>query len=261
MTDIVVVGRREQQPDGSYRLTYSTEAGVPGIRFVQPNVVSEHDESLSVLEIAVKIEKTKSETDQAKLEDAARELVKAAMEIITALENSNSAAVITVLRRTTTVGEMLDTLKNTEFTVTDATVFNNNGVGSAQRGVNGAPNLDKINYEAIIGSSTSNGYADEGFPQNSGMRALMLYEVAHMTGAGQAFFERSYFVAGHDQTVGGQFYGTDYATNLEAFANEIMSQTAIASNVNLYGVRPGTAAAPVSPEAIYQSHTGQPFTE
>lgn len=160
----------------------------------------------------------------------------------------------------TTVGEMLATLMNTQFTVTDRTNFNNNGVGAAQRGTDGGPNIDIINYEAIVGSSMGIGYADASYPQNSGMYALVLHEVAHMTAAGSLFFDRSAQVARADPTVGGQFYGTEYATNVEAFANSFMTQTSNAAGVNLFGIRPGTSTDPVTPESIYQAHTGTPFT-
>lgn len=46
MTDIVVVGRREKQADGSFILTFHTGTGIPGIRFVSPRNVDENDQSL-----------------------------------------------------------------------------------------------------------------------------------------------------------------------------------------------------------------------
>lgn len=259
MSDIIVTGQRRQ--DGTITFWNAT-TGTVGISFKTTRQVDPNGGDGSgdpELTVSVKVQKTKDETDQAKLQTAAQQLIKAIIEIVEALQLADPNAVITTLGRTTTAGAMLDTLMNTQFTVTDATGFNNNGVGTAQHGLNGAPNTDVINYEAIIGGAT-NGYADPGFPDNSGMHALVLHEVAHMTTTGYEFWQRSLQIFNADRTVaGGNFYNTDYATNVEAFANSLMNQAASASGVNLHGVSPGTSAAPVSPESIYQSHTGQPF--
>jgi len=261
MTDtIVVVGRRLVENDGSYRIQFSTGLGTPGMRYYTSRQVDENGGVVGDPEIgvAVKIEKTKTATDQAKLELAAQKLIQSVIETITALELADPTNALTILGRTTTVGEMLQTLLDTQFTVTDVTEFNNTGVGSAARGING--NLDTINYEAIIGSATRNGYADPGFPENSGMHALVLHEIAHMTQAGFEFFNHSFDVFGQDATVSGTgFHQTGYSTNVEAFANAIMTGISSQIGVDLHGVMPLTSQPPVSPESIYQSHTGSPF--
>lgn len=258
---IVVVGRRLREDDGSYRLVFSKETGAPGVRYYTSRQVDENGGVVGDPEIgiAVKIEKTKSETDQAKLEEAARKLVEAAINLITKLESSDPTALMVVLDRIVTVGEMLQTLLDTQFTITDATNFGNNGVGTARRGIGGSPNIDVINYEAIIGGSSGIGYGDPAYPDNSGINALVLHEVAHMTQAGYDFYIRSTEVARADPTDNSDFYQTEYASNLEAFANELMTETSLEIGVDLHGVRPGTSAAPVTPESIYQSHTGQPY--
>lgn len=259
---IVVTGQRIQTSDGTPSILYSSStSGEVGTSYQTTRQVDEQGGSgEQALTVGVKIEKTKSETDQAKLTQAAQQLIKAIIEMTEALQLADPNGIITSVGRMMTVGEMLDTLMNTQFTVTDRTDFNNNGVGSAQRGTDGGPNIDIINYEAIVGGPGGIGYGDASYPENSGMYALVLHEAAHMTAAGAEFFKRSVEVARADATVGGQFYGTEYATNLEAFANSFMTRTSNAAGVNLFGIRPGSSADPVSPESIYQAHTGSAFT-
>lgn len=249
---IVVVGRREKQPDGSFVIQFSVGTGVPGIRFVSPREVSPDDQSLDPeLEVAVKIEKTKVETDQARMEEAAKKLIKGIMTVLTKLQTSNPAAIITPLGYTVTVGDMIETLKNTIFTVSDVDHYRNKGVGTADRGENGQPNRDTINYLAI------EGYA--AWPNDSGLHAIVLHEAGHMTVAGDAFFERSKQVQLQDPTVSREFYETEYAPNLEAFANSIMSGIAAEVGLNLYGIQPGTSEPPQTPEAIFEANNGHPF--
>lgn len=159
------------------------------------------------------------------------------------------------------MGEILSILQNTEFTVTDRSNFQNTGVGAADRSSDGSAHKDTINYIAIIGDSTRTGYADPIFTDNSGMHGLVLHELAHMTQAGDNFFNRSIEIWRADPTKveGSSFYPTDYSRNVEAYANELMTQLSTVININLYGFRPGTSAPPITPEAIYQAHTGQPY--
>jgi hypothetical protein len=195
------------------------------------------------------------------MEEAARRLIIAIVRTIEKLSAADFNRRIEVLGRATTVGEMLEALQATRFTVTDRNpdTFNNNGVGAAERRADF--NIDTINYEAIVGGSTDSGYADARFPDDAGMSALVLHEIAHLTLAGFEFFTASNDIFNDDHNKDAlKFYNSEYARNLEAFSNAVMQQAANFANIPLHGVAPGSSvgipSSPIAPEEIYSAHNG-----
>ncbi len=156
-----------------------------------------------------------------------------------------------------------DELLNTEFTVTDRTDFNNNGVGSADYGEGTGPNMDSINYQDIIGDGQDpNFYGNPNYVDDSGMSILILHEVAHMNQVGFNFWQLSFQVHRADDTVNGsQFYDTQYGTNNEAFAEALAQQMANAINMNLHGATTGQHGSPQEPTDIYAANNGQPYSQ
>lgn len=85
---IVITGQRIENSDGTSSILYSSStSGEVGIGYQTSRQV---DESGGVAEealtVGVKIEKTKSETNQEKLVEAAQQLIKAIIEMIEALQ-------------------------------------------------------------------------------------------------------------------------------------------------------------------------------
>lgn len=186
-------------------------------------------------------------------EAAAKKLIEAIAQALDKLEAADPNSTFTFAGRTYRVGDVLADLKNTNFTVTDRTNFNNNGFGQAERVRNGNPNTDVINMESIIGTD---GYASPNWSENAGMMALILHELGHISSLGQLLFDSSYgfWTLESADKRGSDFYNTDYGKNLEAFANDFMNAAAAAINVNLYGALPGGRSGAETAPENYDRH-------
>lgn len=261
---IIVTGRREQQSDGSIVLTFSVgTVSSPGVRFYAPqNVPTDGSSPEPTIEVSVTTEKTDSNTDQSDLTEAAKRVIAAVLKILVALNAASPFSTVNVLGRTMTVSNFRDELVNTEFVITDATNFNNRGVGSADYGEGTAPNVDQINYQSIIGDGqSSNYYGNSNYVDDAGMKILILHEIAHMNQIGFEFWELSRTVYQADSTVNQlDFYDTQYASNNEAFAEMLAQQMASAININLHGATTGASGTPQEPADIYAANNGQPYS-
>lgn len=184
--------------------------------------------------------------------EAAERLAGALLDLKEILKSFDPATDVTIesLKITVKAGDLLKDLDNTKFTVTDRSYNKNKGVGSAVRG---NPNMEEINYAAITGPD---GYGAERFPRNSGLVGIMLHELGHISAAGDGFWRSSQGYHKKDPVLRiSSFYNTEYATNLERFANNFMDGVATGLNIDLHGLVPGGyRGKAVDPSAIYNSH-------
>ena len=183
---------------------------------------------------------------------AAERLAGALLDLKEILKSFDPATDVRIesLKLTVKVGDILKDLDNTKFTVTDRNYEKNKGVGSAVRG---SPNLEEINYTAITGPD---GYGAERFPGNSGLIGIMLHELGHISAPGDNFWRSSQGYQKKDPVLrGSSFYNTEYAINLERFANNYMDGVASGLNVDLHGLAPGGYRGnAVEPNQIYNTH-------
>lgn len=267
MGDIVITATREKQSDGSWGITLTQGVGIPGVRFVTPRQVDPNgSEPEPQLQVSVKVECSTPETCQ-KVQAAAAQLASAVLKTLTACENTNPITQVTVAGKTSSVAAYQDTIMATKYVVTDVSTFGNNGGGTADS----TTMTDTIYFGTILGTPPQDvpGGVLPGQPGwNSwvnGVVSIVLHEASHMTPEGAAFFNHSVEIAGRDPTVLGSFYSSDpkandYAKNNEAFAFEFEKQMGI-----VLGYDPATFAQfsyspPVTPETIYQNHTGQAYS-
>ena len=256
---IVCTGRRIQNENGEGQLTFSRGTGTPTTSFPAQREINRDGEAPvdTITVVAVRIKKTKQSSDINRMESAARALITTIVRIMDALNRSEPLRQVVVKGRVFTVAQLIETLSNTEFEVTDETNFNNLGVGSARSGVDGGRNVDSINYDAIL-----NNYHNPNFTGDPGLTALVLHELAHLSDAGVEFLGRSRIVFANDPTMAGvsSIYGTAYGNNLEHFANDVATAMADQIGLQLHGSRPGGYAAPAqSPEEVYETNNGQPY--
>lgn len=167
------------------------------------------------------------------------------------LEGADLSATVTVLGRTYQLADVLIDLYNTEFTVTDRTDFDNNGVGASSRGMLGEPNTDIINMDAILDA-----YGSPNYPNDIGMTVLIFHEMAHISEIGTDFFNESVqFYNSEPADKRGEFYakpnGSEYSQNIEAFANDFKNALH-----NIFGIdqgpNPGGFTNAREPSEIYQ---------
>jgi len=185
--------------------------------------------------------------------EAAERLAISLLELKDILQGYTADTKVVFSSGSTTVGNILQDMNNTRFTVTDETGFGgNNGVGAAIRGT---PNTETINYHSILNEPQS--YGDKSlYPGNTGIYGIMLHELGHISALGEGFRSYSVNLQRQDPTTKtSTFYQTDYSKNLELFANNFMDAAATALRINLYNLAPGgyrgTAKAPSD---IYNSH-------
>lgn len=186
-------------------------------------------------------------------EAAAKKLIEAIAQALHKLEAADPNKTFTFAGHTYRVGDVLTDLRNTDFTVTDRTDFDNNGVGQAKRGELGLRNSELVNMESITGAG---GYASPNWPENAGMMALILHELGHISVSGDLLFYSSYGFWSREPADrrGANFYDTDYGRNLEAFANDFMNAAAAAIGVNLHGALPGGKSGAELATEIYDRH-------
>lgn len=85
-----------------------------------------------------------------------------------------------------TAGGILAEMANTQYIISETAQYNNGGFGTAERGVNGAPNTDTLYFEPFDGDRewkgiNYNDYADVNYIRAEGMVGIMLHEIGHMT--------------------------------------------------------------------------------
>lgn len=134
--------------------------------------------------------------------------------------------------------KVLETLDNTKFVITDQEYDKvNGGTGSAQRGVNGAPNIDTLDYRYYDGleqkdkdGKVLSDYAHPNYTNGQGLTGILLHEIAHLTAPGDTFYTQmmeAYRMA-HKNSYDG-FYDSAASRNGERFMNDMMK--AIADSV------------------------------
>ncbi|UVO54205.1 hypothetical protein [Sphingomonas sp. SUN039] len=240
--------------EGGDFLGFSTvsSSGVEGWspRNIPPDAPGENPDLAISIEIVVRNPNNKQSAKQ-----AAQRLITAISRIRAKLsENPNKFVIIKGTIFTT--AQILTSLENTQWTVSDRppSEYKNEGVGSSNYDPNGT-NADEINFEGILG------YAHPNYPDDEGMSALVLHELAHLTEGGYNFFVQNYTKWQSEPAAHrGDFYPSDYSRNVEAFANDLMH--AMSAEISLdveypagQLVTPGGYTGPVDPQQIYNTHS------
>jgi hypothetical protein len=253
--EIVVTGHRDK--DGNV-VSFSTgTSGGDTTQHTQEEVTGDGGGgTVGMAPISVTVSIT-NPANKDRAEAAAKKLIESIAQLIQKLEKEDPDKTFTFNGKTYRVGDLLYDLQNTNFTVTDRKDFQNNGVGRAERGTNGAPNTEMVNMDAIL-DGNGGGYGSQNYRYNGGMMAFLLHELGHISQLGKELFDESYALWAKEpiEIRGDDFYKTDYAPNLEAFANDFMNAAAGASAINLEGVQPGGHSGAVSPVQIYNRRTG-----
>lgn len=117
---------------------------------------------------------------------AAENIAKAVTEIRAALEGLAPSTSVQWFSggETMTAAQALSELNNTIFVVDDTTNYGNGGLGTAERGLSGAPNTVTLNFDAFDGDGGD--YADPNYTNNQGVVGMMLHELGHVTQAARA---------------------------------------------------------------------------
>lgn len=196
---------------------------------------------------------------QAAALDAGANVARALARIESALAGVPTSTQIVFDGRSLTVGTVLDTLHNTKFIIDDAATYNNGGVGSAQIGTSGNPNVDHLNYAAFTGTGS---YADSNYQKDAGLVGILLHEIGHLTTVGDAFRtdEINWYKKDYGTTAGFEVFTNGaksaYSISNEKFANDfsLAVVTATGTALSLTGYSPtfGYGAEPGA--SIYADH-------
>jgi hypothetical protein len=204
---------------------------------------------------AVNIRVSPDHLEEAK--SAAQNIADAIVDIKTQLD-ANPNAQYSYMGVIISAAELRAIIDNTQFIVDDSITYNNLGVGGAQIGHGGAPNVDRLNYHAFSGSEFNpTGYGATTY-NGQGVRAMILHELAHLSPSVDQIRNQGlmYFRREGGSTL--QYPNSVYAANDETLAhnmqNGIAAQLGIA--VDRYELAVGNAGSfrPYrEPEAISNS--------
>lgn len=188
-------------------------------------------------------------------EEAARALIRALAKLKTDSQN-NPSATVTIDGLTFSLSDIVTQIGRTNWTITDASYTDTNGVGAATFNPTGQ-SVDEISFSAIVGSS---GYDSPNYPNGEGMMALVLHELVHLSSNGLNLYNRS-VAAWHLEGSGNtayNLYGGPYGANLERLINDIMVAVANAGGLDIgypgtTPVLPGSFQGGQLPEDLYSS--------
>jgi hypothetical protein len=242
---IVVVGERDYQ-GALVAIHTMSYAEFQTSRYYSQREVDENpgaDAPAVVVKVTVQ-----NPANSERAQQAATRLVVAVARELQRLSAADPNATIVILGRSYLVGEILFDLNNTEFTVTDRTDFQNNGVGQSSRGEFGELNTDMINMDAILDQYGAMPYTDD-----LGMTILIFHEMGHISQIGTDFFNLSVsYYNDEPEATRGPFYPSDYSANNEAFASDF--KNAVHAQLGIpAGMNPGGSNA-IEPFDIFESH-------
>lgn len=241
-TDIIVTGKRYNSTDGSYtvqsNLTSYTGGGGNvytggGNTASNPSTPSEHTASVNV--------HVTNSSHYGQAVDAATHIADALTLIEDLLDKSPANAQFYWDGIVYTPAQLRAEINNTQFIVDDQASYSNGGVGSAERGQNGNPNVDHLNYWAFTGANAS-GYAAPGYG-GQGVAAMLLHEIGHMTEAGlnQSYENNRVYIADYGPSAHA-YNGSLYWQNNENFAHDLQAAAqAMGLNVSNYESAVGSA--------------------
>ena len=186
---------------------------------------------------------------------AAANVLAAIQKIKASFADEDPSEVVYLNGTRTTIGEMLDHLKDTQFVITDKAYPNSGGVGGAFYNPDGTHRIE-FNFENFDGLGYLD-YASPAYSDQQGLVGIILHELGHVTAAGDAFWDLSNFYHakenGHDKTTIPFAYG-DYFNNEEAWVNAYSQQFAAAVGLSIDGWNPAEGFAWVDPGQIYNQN-------
>lgn len=249
--EIVVWGHRDFS-GAIIGFTTGTAGGEPPRLETDANQLEpESEQGLPPIPVMVSVS---NPANQARAEEAARKLILAIAEVLRKLNSTDRSVKFQFAGKTYTVGEVLDDINNTDYSVSDDTDFGNNGVGKSIHGLNGERHRDIINFEAVL-----NGY---GRPSdNLGLISLIFHEHGHLSVPGYEFLVLNFATYNREpETVRGEWKNSEYARNVEKFANEFLVAATGAAQIT-YGFVPDPGVGSVDPDTIFDRRRAERASE
>lgn len=211
--------------------------------------------------ITVNIELNNS-ANEAEATKAAENILKALVEIEAALKalDPNTQVQWFSGGEMMTAAEALNELANTVFVIDDSTNYGNGGLGTADRGADGAPNTVILNFDAFDGDGGD--YADPNYIDNQGVVAMMLHELGHVTAQGENFDElsRRTYILQNGSDAGYNF--SEYWFNNEAYVYDFAKQfsSAMGTDIGQFwgALSPNFTGGAVHPAQIAQDQGPNP---
>lgn len=251
--EIVVIGRRNSS-GAIIGFTTGTASDVePPPRFGSDTTEIQPTQNEGLPPIVVRVSVTNS-ANQARAEEAARKLILALAEALQKLNAVDRSTVFQFAGKSYTVGKVIDDINRTDYVVTDRTDFGNNGVGAATYGVDEAPHVNEINFEHIL-----SGYGSPS--DNLGLMSLIFHDLGHLSLPGYDF--RVANIAAYEREtadVRGDWNDSEYARNIERFANEFLVAVTSAAQI-ARGLIPSPGLGAEDPNTIYERRVAERAAE